>query len=62
VLCSFRPLSPGEVLGCTAPVLPAGAADAIVFVADGRFHLEAMMIANPGIPTYRQGVCCSALP
>jgi 2-(3-amino-3-carboxypropyl)histidine synthase len=40
------------VLGCTAPVL-AGHADAIVFVADGRFHLEALMIANPAIPAYR---------
>lgn len=26
---------------------------AIVFVADGRFHLEAIMIANPSIPAYR---------
>jgi hypothetical protein len=46
-----KPLSPGEVLGCTAPVLNDTAAnataDAIVFVADGRFHLEAIMIANP---------------
>lgn len=25
----------------------------LVFVADGRFHLEAMMIANPGIKTFR---------
>jgi 2-(3-amino-3-carboxypropyl)histidine synthase len=47
-----KPLSPGEVLGCTAPTVD-GSADAIVFVADGRFHLEAMMIANPGVPTYR---------
>lgn len=47
-----RPLSPGEVLGCTAPVLTQHA-DAIVFVADGRFHLEAIMIANPAIPAYR---------
>ncbi|BDA49582.1 2-(3-amino-3-carboxypropyl)histidine synthase subunit 1 [Coccomyxa sp. Obi] len=47
-----RPLSPGEVLGCTAPVLKEDA-DAIVFVADGRFHLEAIMIANPAIPAYR---------
>jgi 2-(3-amino-3-carboxypropyl)histidine synthase len=47
------PLSPGEVLGCTAPALPAGAVDAIVFVADGRFHLEALMIANPTVPAYR---------
>ena len=47
-----RPLSPGEVLGCTAPVVP-GQHDAIVFVADGRFHLEALMIANPGVRAYR---------
>ncbi|GBF93141.1 diphthamide biosynthesis [Raphidocelis subcapitata] len=48
-----KPLSPGEVLGCTAPVVPAGSHDALVFVADGRFHLEAMMIANPWLPAYR---------
>jgi hypothetical protein len=51
-----RPLSPGEVLGCTAPVLAEqglGDADALVFVADGRFHLEAIMIANPTLPAYR---------
>ncbi|EFN55489.1 hypothetical protein CHLNCDRAFT_23248, partial [Chlorella variabilis] len=47
-----RPLSPGEVLGCTAPKI-AGQCDAIVFVADGRFHLEALMIANPTVPAYR---------
>jgi 2-(3-amino-3-carboxypropyl)histidine synthase len=40
------------VLGCTAPVLRERR-DAIVFVADGRFHLEAIMIANPTIPAYR---------
>jgi len=52
-----KPLSPGEVLGCTAPVLndasATATADVIVFVADGRFHLEAIMIANPTIPAYR---------
>ncbi|KAL4858281.1 2-(3-amino-3-carboxypropyl)histidine synthase subunit 1 [Chlorella vulgaris] len=47
-----RPLSPGEVLGCTAPKI-AGDCDAIVFVADGRFHLEALMIANPTVSAYR---------
>ena len=41
-----------QVLGCTAPVLAADT-EAIVFVADGRFHLEAIMIANPAIPAYR---------
>lgn len=33
-----KPLSPGEVLGCTSPVIEDK--DALVFVADGRFHLE----------------------
>ncbi|KAG2426141.1 hypothetical protein HYH02_014856 [Chlamydomonas schloesseri] len=48
-----KPLSPGEVLGCTAPVIDPATTDAIVFVSDGRFHLEAIMIANPSIPAYR---------
>lgn len=48
----IRPLSPGEVLGCTSPRLPVDC-DALVFVADGRFHLEAAMIANPTVPAYR---------
>jgi len=47
-----KPLSPGEVLGCTAPSLP-DSTEAIVFIADGRFHLEAIMIANPDVPAYR---------
>lgn len=47
-----RPLSPGEVLGCTSPKLPEGT-EAIFFIADGRFHLEASMIMNPGVPAYR---------
>eukprot|EP00884_Botryococcus_braunii_P010868 jgi/Botrbrau1/19783/Bobra.0124s0031.1 len=47
-----KPLSPGEVLGCTAPVVQEDA-DGLVFVADGRFHLEAMMIANPSLPAFR---------
>lgn len=41
-----RPLSSGEVLGCTAPQLPSEV-DGILYVGDGRFHLEAIMIANP---------------
>mmetsp|Transcript_11747 Transcript_11747/g.21208 ORF Transcript_11747/g.21208 Transcript_11747/m.21208 type:complete len:475 (-) Transcript_11747:115-1539(-) len=55
VVPQAKPLSPGEVLGCTAPALPNDAADfdALLFVADGRFHLEAMMIANPSLPAYR---------
>ncbi|PON69434.1 Diphthamide synthesis DPH1/DPH [Parasponia andersonii] len=58
-----KPLSAGEVLGCTAPKISAPPSisngngtdpeTVIVFVADGRFHLEAIMIANPGIRTFR---------
>lgn len=47
-----KPLSPGEILGCTAPKLAADT-DAIVYVGDGRFHLESIMIANPSIAAYR---------
>ncbi|KAL2349415.1 hypothetical protein Fmac_003415 [Flemingia macrophylla] len=54
-----RPLSAGEVLGCTAPRVSSDLFGAeigesvLVFVADGRFHLEAFMIANPGIKAFR---------
>lgn len=52
-----KPLSAGEVLGCTAPTVrlqdSAGKDDVIIFVADGRFHLEAFMIANPDIRAFR---------
>lgn len=64
-----KPLSPGEILGCTAPSVDG--VDALVLVSnlrtallidllpaqsylgDGRFHLEAMMIANPSLPAFR---------
>lgn len=55
-----KPLSAGEILGCTAPTIkkvsPSGGdgdGDVVVFVADGRFHLEAFMIANPNIKAFR---------
>lgn len=45
------------MLGCTAPKISNDGGEmeerVIVFVADGRFHLEAMMIANPGVRTFR---------
>ncbi|KZT41094.1 diphthamide synthesis protein [Sistotremastrum suecicum HHB10207 ss-3] len=46
-----KPLSPGEILGCTAPRLTD--IDAILYVGDGRFHLESIMIANPSVPAFR---------
>ncbi|KAI3943003.1 hypothetical protein MKX01_024926 [Papaver californicum] len=48
-----KPLSGGEILGCTSPSIPKGYADVVIFVADGRFHLEAFMIANPEIKAFR---------
>ena len=47
-----KPLSPGEVLGCTSPKLPMENAERslVCFVADGRFHLESTLISNPHIP------------
>lgn len=46
-----RPLSPGEVLGCTSPRVKD--AQSVVFIGDGRFHLESVMIANPTLKFYR---------
>lgn len=66
-----KPLSPGEVLGCTAPAGLGNAEDSkvksdttasaevsqtdhvMLFIADGRFHLEAAMIANPTLRALR---------
>ncbi|XP_033279153.2 2-(3-amino-3-carboxypropyl)histidine synthase subunit 1 isoform X3 [Orcinus orca] len=47
-----KPLSPGEILGCTSPRLPKEV-EAVVYLGDGRFHLESVMIANPDVPAYR---------
>jgi 2-(3-amino-3-carboxypropyl)histidine synthase len=60
-----RPLSQGETLGCTSPLLSSSSSssstadnkdcekEALIFVADGRFHLESAMIRNPGLPAFR---------
>ena len=47
-----KPLSPGEILGCTSPRLPDGT-EALVYIGDGRFHLESIMIANPSTQAYQ---------
>jgi len=44
----IKPLSVGETLGCTSPLVGADV-DAVVFVCDGRFHLESAMIQNPNV-------------
>jgi len=61
-----KPLSPGEVLGCTAPSdlgktvstvsgtrTEPSTDHVMLFIADGRFHLEAAMIANPSLRALR---------
>ncbi|CAM9024767.1 unnamed protein product [Wickerhamomyces anomalus] len=49
----IMPLSKGEVLGCTSQRLDKEEIDAMIYVGDGRFHLESAMIHNPEIPAYR---------
>jgi 2-(3-amino-3-carboxypropyl)histidine synthase len=49
----ISPLSKGEILGCTSPRLPLKSADILLYLGDGRFHLESAMIHNPSLPAYR---------
>ena len=49
----IAPLSKGEILGCTSPQLSKDQADLILYLGDGRFHLESAMIHNPTLPAYR---------
>ncbi|KAF2203870.1 diphthamide biosynthesis protein 1 [Delitschia confertaspora ATCC 74209] len=58
----IAPLSKGEILGCTSPSMPISAdtlaskdmiPDLLLYLGDGRFHLESAMIANPSLPAYR---------
>ncbi|MCJ1411100.1 Diphthamide biosynthesis protein 1 [Ptychographa xylographoides] len=50
----ITPLSKGEILGCTSPRIPGEAnVDLLLYLGDGRFHLESSMIHNPSIPAYK---------
>lgn len=54
IIPQIAPLSKGEILGCTSPHLPSSLnIDLILYLGDGRFHLESAMIHNPSIPAYR---------
>ena len=52
-----KPRSQGEVLGCTSPKLEVSAENpqdnAMLFIADGRFHMESAMIQNPEFKAYQ---------
>lgn len=47
-----KPLSPGEILGCTSPKFD-DPSTVLIYLGDGRFHLESAMIANPMIKAYK---------
>ena len=59
IIPQIAPLSKGEILGCTSPQLARSAdgaenaADILLYLGDGRFHLESAMIHNPHLPAYR---------
>ncbi|EFA84394.1 diphthamide biosynthesis protein 1 [Heterostelium album PN500] len=52
-----KPLSHGEILGCTSPKIKydddSSDEVVVVYLGDGRFHLESIMISNPTIKAYR---------
>ncbi len=50
-----KPLSAGEILGCTSPSICGNkeTPSVLVYLGDGRFHLESAMIANPHLKAYR---------
>lgn len=51
VLPQRVPLTPGETLGCTSPIMDTDI-DICIFVADGRFHIESAMIQNTHIRSF----------
>jgi 2-(3-amino-3-carboxypropyl)histidine synthase len=62
IVPQIAPLSKGEILGCTSPSMPISTdalasrdtvPDLLLYLGDGRFHLESAMIANPSLPAYR---------
>ena len=54
IVPQITPLSKGEILGCTSPHLTKEQnIDLILYLGDGRFHLESAMIHNPRLPAYR---------
>jgi 2-(3-amino-3-carboxypropyl)histidine synthase len=58
IVPQIAPLSKGEILGCTSPRIQVKTeltegADMLLYLGDGRFHLESAMIHNPKLPAYR---------
>lgn len=53
VIPQVKPLSPGEILGCTSPSVNISEDAILIYLGDGRFHLESAMIANPDLRAFR---------
>jgi 2-(3-amino-3-carboxypropyl)histidine synthase len=58
IVPQIAPLSKGEILGCTSPRIQLRSeltegADLLLYLGDGRFHLESAMIHNPRLPAYQ---------
>lgn len=49
VIPQNKPLSTAEILGCTSPKVNSQEVDMVLYVGDGRFHLESFLIAHPGL-------------
>jgi 2-(3-amino-3-carboxypropyl)histidine synthase len=49
-----KPRSGGEVLGCTSPVIgDPKIPGVVIFISDGRFHIESALIKNPHLRFYQ---------
>lgn len=54
LLPQCKPRSKGEVLGCTSPDIGhTSPGDIVIFIGDGRFHIESTMIRNPHLKFYQ---------
>jgi len=54
VIPQTKPRVQGEVLGCTSPPLEKkGDKCIVIFICDGRFHMESVMIQNPHMTFYQ---------
>ena len=54
IIPQIKPRVQGEVLGCTSPKLEKkGEKCVVIFVCDGRFHMESVMIQNPNMIFYQ---------
>ena len=54
IIPQCKPRVQGEVLGCTSPILYKKNGNcAVIFICDGRFHMESVMIQNPSFVFYQ---------